>query len=140
MRALLIALVTFPLLAPLAAVAAPAIRTLTPPPYIGGKTAQARDTAIEIAKLIRAELRSHPPRYGELKVYAEGGLKGSRISVYGVTEADVQDRVVKRLQANSQKNKWKPIHITFFEKESFVRSGNGLQRSGEVKLHAVVVE
>lgn len=126
--------------APIEASAQPFPRGLEPPMNIGGKTAEDRQTAIEIAKLIEEEARSNTSRRDELKIYAAGGMKGYRISAYGITDADEQDRIVRLLKENSLKQKWKPIHITFFEKEIFIRSGNGYQRQGELKLHAVVVQ
>lgn len=135
-----LAIVLLIVVAPIEASAQPFTRRLEPPLNIGGKTAEDRQTAIEIAKLIEDEARSNTSRRGELKIYAAGGMKGYRISAYGITDAAEQDRIVKLLKANSLKRKWKPIHITFFEKEIFIRSGNGYQRQGELKLHAVVVQ
>ena len=116
------------------AIAQPVVRPIAKPMYIGGKTAQDQQTATEIAKLASVEILAGQSSRSNFKIGASGGLRGYSVRVYGITEVAEQDRIVQFLEENAKKNKWKPIYISFAEKENLVPEVGGYRRAGEVLM------
>lgn len=115
-------------------------RQSIPPRSIGGKNAQDQKAAVAAISFIREHLAGTQPELGVIKLYGAGGLKGYRLSVYGVRNPADQDRIVQLLKDNAPKNGWKPISIIFFDRENLVSERGGYRRKDEIQIFSTVIE
>lgn len=102
-------------------------------------TARDADESTEILKFIQGHFDIQEKAREGYSGYSSPGTSLTNISIYKMTSETAQNDLVKLLKAEKNKRGWRPVKITFYEKELLLKSGNVTFRGPEKVLRTVKI-
>jgi hypothetical protein len=97
------------------------------------------DEAIEISEFIKSHYDIKPEDREGLSGYHSPGPYSTKITIYRMLSEDDQNKLIDLLKSEKKKRGWKAITISFYEKESFIRTETGRKRWQEKLLRTETI-
>jgi hypothetical protein len=99
------------------------------------------DDATKLVRVVREQYPfpvTNEPKTGPT-IYFDPSPWSTTLKIYGIRNAQGQEKIVKLVREARSATSGKPVHIVFMDEERFTEHGTSKSRSGETVLRKVTV-